>query len=568
MRGIGKLGNKTIEFNAKKCVILHDKPTHSECDYNFLSKNDVRLDAKQCVINKDAPMHTHATYGEIVQKIGLVKGEVDEINLKEGVDDLYDINNEYHENLVSWSSKIHPSVNQPISTFKKGLYFFANKNKDVDISNIEFNFVNELGLTSNNQTISTSTLPENYSFALIYFGICNDINEYQLVNSESILEVHKFTNNTLGNDSHLSWYKNNEASSTIDKLEFGNTYLINYDKTSFIIPGAIILKSDLMENLIRQKCTDEYAQTPTPINTDDCCEEDHIKTVLSNGSADDVNNISLQGNVDGVLCWPKITEWDNPKTFNISFDTDGYESGGLKITTSGYVNDVVFKFYTKSNICYEGILEVEDHEGVNVWLESGTILPTPTPTPVQSIIVESVDAGSKRIFVPEEEQQNFDIGIQIVIDKDTSIEEENEVEGYGSLVLKYPLKFYHPPGATVQEIPPTPTPTPTFKECCDDQSPNMILITEGMANSTNPSGPSGVTITGFQKGGKLCLGEFTDRYEPMSCIFESRDKTFSGFVTTSFEPLTNMVLYETPDGKCFEGIFINSVNVPQILTER
>ena len=481
---------------------------------------------------------------------------------------MYDINAEYNSKLVSWSSRIHPSVAQPFGFLKKGLYFLNVKSKNVELTNVELNFVNQLGLKIQSYSVDISKTKVNHSFALIYFGICDQISEYKLVDSDKILEVHKFTNNSIDNNSHLFWYKNDLESSTISKLEFGNVYYIKYDNTSFSIPGAVVLDNNLLKTTNRAYCGEDDSVTPTPINTFDCCEDDHIKTILNNGIAPDVNNISAQGNVNGVLCWSRITEWDSPKTFNISFGNDTYEYGGLKITTTGMVKDIVFKFYTNENICYEGLLNYEDHVGVNVWKEVNTEPPTPTPTPIISTLTQEVTEGSIRVEVPSEDQQSFKIGREIVIDKDTEIEEENEIAGYGSLILKHPLKFDHPSGATIQEIPPTPTPTPTFKECCTDDSPNMILITEEMANTQSPSGPFGITISGFQEGGKICVGDLTENYEPTSCVFTNKDRSFSGVVTLSFELLTNKVLYETPDGKCYEGIFMNSVDVPQILTER
>lgn len=555
-----------VSLDVHSCVMLYNEPTHAKIKKKFLSKTPMQLKVKSCVMKHNLGTHFLSNSESNVKKIGLVKGETLNEQFLASVNEVYDVNAEYNSNLVSWSSRVHPSVIQPVDLLKTGLYFFNVKRKNTELTNVELNFVNQLGLKIQSQSNDAFKTKENHSFALIYFGICDQISEYELKDSANILEVHKFTNNSIDNNSHLSWYKNDLDKSTINKLQFGNVYYIKYDKTSFSIPGAVVLNNNLLGDVSRGYCGDDDSHTPTPINTFDCCEDGHIKTILNNGIALDVNNISVQGNVNGVLCWTRITEWDNPKTFNISFNDDTYARGGLKITTTGLIGDRVFKFYTNENVCYEGKLDHEDHVDVNVWNEVNSEPLTPTPTPIISTITEEVTAGSTRVVVLAEDQPSFEIGREIVIDKDTAIEEENEVTDYGSLILKYPLKFNHPQGATIQEIPPTPT--PTFKECCTDDSPNMILITEAMATATSPSGPSGITISGFQAGGKLCVGDLIQNYELKSCVFEDKDRTFSGVVTLSFELLTNKVIYETPDGKCYEGIFMNSVDVPQILTER
>lgn len=561
--------SKEVSIDVHSCVMLYNEPTHAKVEKKFLSKTFEQLNVNSCVMRHNSGTHMISSVESNVKKIGLVKGETLKDEFLENVREVYDINAEYNSKLVSWSSMVHPSVIQPVDLLKKGLYFLNVKSKNVELTNVELNFANQLGLKIQSYSNEAYKTKEGHSFALIYFGICDQILEYDLKDSTKILEVHKFTNNSIDNNSHLFWYKNDLDNSTINKLEFGNVYYIKYDKTSFPIPGAVILNNNLLGGVSRGYCdSDDDSHTPTPINTFDCCEDGHVKTILNNGIAPDVNNISVQGNVNGVMCWTSITEWDNPKTFNISFIDDTYERGGLKITTTGLIEDRVFKFYTNENVCYEGKLDHEDHVGVNVWREMNSEPPTPTPTPIISTITEEVTVGSIRVEVPAEDQSSFEIGREIVIDKDTAIEEENEVVDYGSLVLKYPLKFDHPSGATIQEIPPTPTPTPTFKECCTDDSPNMISITEEMATTTSPGGPFGITISGFQEGGKICVGDLTQNYEPTSCVFTNKDRTFGGVVTLSFELLTNKVLYETPDGKCYEGIFMNSVDVPQILTER
>lgn len=479
------------------------------------------------------------------------------------VNEIYDVNNISSKNLVSWSSLIHPSVKQPIDKLEfGGLYFIRLKEGVFSIPGLEFNHTDKKGLENFANDVFSET-KKNKTSALIYFGICNsDIQEYDLNNLNShkdLLEVHKFTNNNFENNHHSVWYQDQTKQSTLNKLEFGNSYFLVTNGNEVQIEGAVVLNKDLSELLSIDFCSDEDIPTPTPNNALGCCEETDKRTNLSNGFAKDVNTISLTGSINGTLCWSEIIGEGTPKFFSVSLGNNDFSIGGLGIGTTGNVQDKLFKFHTYEGICYEGKLDIENSEGVNIWYEVGsTPLPTPTPTShsIQTNLTSTANEGDTKLEIPTEDQDLFEIGYKVVIDKDTEIEEHNEIVGFGSLLLKTPLIYDHQVGASIDLI----------EKCCDDSS--GIQITEQMANASNPTGPSGITISGFETGGVLCVSKLTDVVEAHSCVFVSNDNTFAGLITLSFKPINNNVLYTSTSGKCYEGTLKNTIIEPQILTEQ
>ena len=53
----------------------------------------------------------------------------------------------------------------------------------------------------------------------------------------------------------------------------------------FLFRVNVVLDNNLLKTTNRTYCGEDDSVTPTPINTFDCCEDDHIKTILNNGIA-------------------------------------------------------------------------------------------------------------------------------------------------------------------------------------------------------------------------------------------------------------------------------------------
>lgn len=95
--------------------------------------------------------------------------------------------------------------------------------------------------------------------------------------------------------------------------------------------------------------------------------------------------------------------------------------------------------------------------------------PVPEGTP-SSKLSGFVQAGAKSL--PVASQAGFEVGGQVVIDQGKSVEEVNEIVGFGSLLLKYATKHPHAAGASVTMLsapkanvsaPNDPSPAPVEK---------------------------------------------------------------------------------------------------------
>jgi len=114
---------------------------------------------------------------------------------------------------------------------------------------------------------------------------------------------------------------------------------------------------------------------------------------------------------------------------------------------------------------------------------------------------------------------------------------------------------------------PVATPTPQTTTTCCSELDVSIAITKEMAESSNPSGPAGITISGFQEGGVLCMSNLTETTESMSCMLLTADQTIGGLITMSVKPNDYNIRYKTTSGICYSGVLQNTTNEHQILTE-
>lgn len=414
-----------------------------------------------------------------------------------------------NKSFISWSSKIHPSVKQPFSKIKEGNLYLVKSLNSVPFSTAGINDSTEFGKMGISQCDHNSNFVLSlleYEYNLVWYGICDsDLPDYfDLQSSSNIKEVYQYSKE--GNDFNGVYYADDLSKSTITKLEFGNGYLIilKPDKTEMIPNCAVSTHDDVTTSIpthplrladcFEQKPTPTPSlvkKTPTPLNSS-CC-EGKIYTTIKNGVADHINNISVVGSPDGILCWDEINDENDqsPQQHTISLGGADFKDGGLSISTLCDINGKIFTFQAKSGICYRGKIGEDDVFNV---VGDATSHPTPTPTL---------------------------------------------------------------------------TPTPTIMQpanCCSENDVS-ILVTKEMAESTNPSGPAGVTISGFQEGGVICMSNLTDKSDAVSCMLVTTDGTIAGLITLSFEPNSYEIKYKCTSGKCYTGVIQNTLTEPQILTE-
>ena len=435
----------------------------------------------------------------------------DTLDLTQHKDTLQEVwkRNDDSDNFVSWNSKMHPSVIQPFSSIKEGNLFFVklDKNTTLQIKGLE-DVESILGLSScDYPSISSSNELKN-EYNLIWYGKCGN-DENQIVNLSlipNILEVYQFSEK--GNYINGVYYANDSSKSTISKLKYGNGYFVKLKKnTTQKIEGSVVSDHATLSTLapshpLRLKDCTSVGETPTPMETPTpfnyvCCADDDVKMEISSQVNETKNYITAKGQ-NGTLCWEQIEEAGKPSFHICWLETIGDLSKSILITSSGDISNLVIRFISDSNVCYETKLTSEKENIFRRLGEVDALSPTPVPQP-------------------------------------TPVSEEA-----------------------------TPTPK-QIVTCCESDS--GITITKGMEDTTNPTGPNGVTISGFEEGGILCVGTLTNEADTMSCAFETEDKSIGGIITLSFKLVDSNIKYKATDGKCYTGTIQNSITEPQILTE-
>lgn len=422
------------------------------------------------------------------------------------------------KNFVSWNSKMHSTSKQPFSTIKEGNLYFVklDKSTTLQIKGLEdTNSTQTLGTDDCdfNTTTSTDTLTSEYN--LIWYGVCgknsNDI--VNLASYSNILEVYQFSEK--GNAINGVYYATDSSKSTISKLKFGNGYFVKLKKNTVQkIEGCVVSEHvELASNkhpLRLKHCKTETSTTPTPASTPTpdtliCCSDSSIKMTIEDGKTTTPKNyVSVtHSKVNGTLCWTEIKSAGTAVTYNCPLEVSDWSKGGFVISVQGSLQSNVFRFQAEDGTCYEATL-TNNGDGVE----------------------QSSGGGTLNVF---------------------------------KKIGKVEVTPKPQPTPTSK-----PTPTPKNSTCCDSGS--GITITKGMADASNPSGPNGITITGFQEGGLLCVGDLTETAELTSCFFKTSDNSFGGLITVSFKLTDANIKYRATNGKCYKGTIQNSTE-PQTLTE-
>lgn len=97
-------------------------------------------------------------------------------------------------------------------------------------------------------------------------------------------------------------------------------------------------------------------------------------------------------------------------------------------------------------------------------------VPAPPPPPAEVSTVLIVASGAGGLITQVVSQEGFVVGQKIVIEPGTPREEDNEILAFGSMILRYPLKFDHAAGSPVKikawspnsQPVPAPAPAPAF----------------------------------------------------------------------------------------------------------
>ena len=276
------------------------------------------------------------------------------------------------------------------------------------------------------------------------------------------------------------------------------------------------------------KLTTEYENSPTNVR-------EPIQIIAS------IIKVELLGGFYG-LSLPSVSGGKNFIPLNIQTELIGMEGREIDIKSG----------FTRTDIM-----------GTEMWgdylyISEYTILSYKTT------ITSDAIKGDTIIQISDSEQSNFIVGQKIVIDKGLASEEYNEIVNFGSLVLKYPLKYNHTTGATIQIVSDEDYPTPKPEECCVDGS-NKIVVTNGLSEQVE-----GISLKSHSNGkgdGELCF--VGSDLQPMDGSTGDIIFSLQGVTDTEMKiKLTHTTNIENIEfsyklastGECYRG-YMNNTNV-------
>lgn len=109
-------------------------------------------------------------------------------------------------------------------------------------------------------------------------------------------------------------------------------------------------------------------------------------------------------------------------------------------------------------------------------------------------------------------------------------------------------------------FPPTETPTliPNLtKNNCEDFD-NSIPITKEMADTSEILSFRGISISGFEEGGLVCINELEETIESTICPFATEDYSIMGFITLAQKSPDSIIIYMSNSGDRYQGQLIDS----------
>jgi hypothetical protein len=105
---------------------------------------------------------------------------------------------------------------------------------------------------------------------------------------------------------------------------------------------------------------------------------------------------------------------------------------------------------------------------------------------------------------------------------------------------------------------PTPTETPTQPEIgCEDYD-NNVPITSEISSMSYVLSFRGISIGGFEEGGRVCIDELSDDLESIICPFATDDFSIMGLITLSQKPINSIIIYMSKSGEIYSGVLTDS----------
>lgn len=118
---------------------------------------------------------------------------------------------------------------------------------------------------------------------------------------------------------------------------------------------------------------------------------------------------------------------------------------------------------------------------------------------------------------------------------------------------------------------PTPSDTPvgvgTPAKSCNDYA-NSILITDEIAKNEKVLSFRGISISGFETDGYICMDELSENIESKVCHVTTQDLSISGVVTLAQKPSNSIIIYMSKYGDIYQGEIIDDLDTGLVLLEK
>ena len=82
-----------------------------------------------------------------------------------------------------------------------------------------------------------------------------------------------------------------------------------------------------------------------------------------------------------------------------------------------------------------------------------------------------------------------------------------------------------------------------------------------MSDTTEILSFRGISISGFEEGGKVCINELEESIESTVCPFATEDYSIMGFISLAQKSTDSIIIYMSKSGEVYEGQLID--NPPQ-----
>ena len=104
----------------------------------------------------------------------------------------------------------------------------------------------------------------------------------------------------------------------------------------------------------------------------------------------------------------------------------------------------------------------------------------------------------------------------------------------------------------------TPTNQPTINDSNCEDFDNSVPVTQEMSDTSGILSFRGISISGFEEGGVVCINELDDVIESTICPFATEDLSIMGFITLAQKSPDSIIIYMSKSGDLYQGHLVDS----------